>query len=138
MAVDICQFLTELCCFDELDLKIKVSFDDIPALQDDALKQGQALYQNAQAAELLYAGGHITGNEVRSLIGHEPVDGGDDYIDEEERLSRLRLPNGDEVNKDPETPPDAADPNEEADPVTGGKGKKTLNLFKKKKVHGTR
>ena len=131
-----CHFLTQLCRFDEIGAKVVVSFDGISALQDDAQKAAQALLANTNAATQLYDDGHITQNELRALIGHEPIEGGDDYIDEEERLAGKFPPNP--INNT-ETPGNI---DSEVDPVEGDENppKKVLKLFKgqKRKLRGTK
>lgn len=81
-----CSFLTELCRFDELGYTVKVNFDHITCLQDDAAKKAQAFNYNTQAATQLYDDGHITRNQLLNVVGEEPIEGGDDYISDEERL----------------------------------------------------
>ncbi len=83
-AESICKFLTAIGHFGEVGCHVVVSFDHISALQDDALKSAQAFSYNVEGAESAFAGGHITENEYRSIIGHEPVEGGDNYIQTEE------------------------------------------------------
>jgi hypothetical protein len=106
-AESICKFLTAVGHFKEVGCHVEVSFDRISALQDDALKNAQALSYNTEASIALFNGGFITENELREHVGREAVDGGDDYIqgedsdepivlddevDESGKLLRIRLP----------------------------------------------
>ncbi len=75
------EMLTKAFHLDEVGLKLKVEFDDIPALQEDAQKQSMAYKNNVDAATILYNGGQITLNQLLRKVGEEEVHGGDVYID---------------------------------------------------------
>lgn len=79
-AESICKFLTNLGHFHEVGAHVVVNFDHVTCLQDDALKNAQALQANAIAANILFQNGHITENELRARIGEDAVEGGDSYV----------------------------------------------------------
>lgn len=85
-ALDVCEMLTMAGLFGEIGLRVMVEFDDVPALQDDNLKESQAFKTNVEAATTLYNQGHITQNQLLDRIGLDEVDGGDDYLAEEHRV----------------------------------------------------
>ena len=84
-AQEVCELLTKACRFDEIGCKVAVSFDDVPALQDDAAKSAAAYKDNSTAALSLYNSKIITENQVRESCGFEPVEGGDSYIEVPEK-----------------------------------------------------
>jgi hypothetical protein len=85
-AQDICEMLTMAGLFGEVGYKVMVYFDDVPALQDDKLKESQAFKTNVEAATTLYNQGHITQNQLLDRLYMDEVAGGDDYLAEEHRV----------------------------------------------------
>jgi len=73
----VCDMLTKAGRFYELGYKVICKFEDIPSLQDDALKQAQAYNTNATAAMQLYTQGHITQNQLLERLNMETITGGD-------------------------------------------------------------
>ncbi len=78
-ADSLCNFFTKLGKFDELGFKVKVNFDNVTCLQDDALKFAQAFEANAMTALAMYQAKIITLNQLLEHIGKEAIEGGDVY-----------------------------------------------------------
>jgi hypothetical protein len=87
----LCHFITKLGCFDELGYKVMVNFDTVTCLQDDALKFAQAFQANADGSLALYQAKAITLNQLLKKIGFEAIDGGDDYLTEDESIDTTNL-----------------------------------------------
>ena len=63
---------------------IKCDFSELPALQEDASKEGQALQARTAGLLIQYESDVITLNQFRTLLGHETVEGGDVYFSDTE------------------------------------------------------
>ena len=68
-------------------LELHTSFDHIPALQDAFKEKAAALSMNTSSAEKAYNQNVITWNEYLQLMDLDPVDGGDIYKFERDKLT---------------------------------------------------
>jgi hypothetical protein len=80
-------YFTDRLRLREYGLELKTDFSHVPALQEAFKEKATALSMNARTAETAYNNNVITWNQYLELLDMEPVDGGDVYKYERNKIA---------------------------------------------------